>query len=61
VFVLEMADAAAGEDDDLDSIIERHEQIWQWKSQPLTVAGPFASSHEAEAWMAENGAFKEVD
>lgn len=61
VFVLEIGDAAASEDEDVGAIIDRLEEIWQWKSQPLTIAGPFASSDEAEAWMAENGAFREVD
>ena len=61
VYVLEIGDAAAGEDEDVDSVVERHEEIWQWKAQPLTVVGPFASPDEAEAWMAENGAFKEAD
>lgn len=61
VFVLEMADAAAGEDDDWDSLIDRLDEIWHWKSKPLLIAGPFASSDEAEAWMADNGAFKEAD
>lgn len=59
VYVLEIGDAALGED--VDSVIERHEEIWQWKSQPLAIAGPFASPDEAESWMAENGAFKEAD
>lgn len=61
VYVLEIGDAVAVEDEDVDSIIERHEQIWHWKSQPLTIVGLFASLDEAEAWMAENGAFKEAD
>lgn len=61
VYVLEIGDAAAGEDEDVDSVIERHEAIWQWKAQPLTILGPFASPDEAEAWMAANGAFKEAD
>jgi hypothetical protein len=56
-----MADAATSEDEDVDSIIDRHEEIWQWKAQPLTIVGFFASSDEAEEWMAENGAFKEAD
>jgi hypothetical protein len=61
VFLLEIGDAAASEDEDVYSIIKRHKEIWQWKSRPLTIVGPFASSHEAEEWMAENGAFKEAD
>ena len=61
VYILEMADAITTKDDDLESIIERHQEIWNWKSQPLTLAGPFASSEEAEEWMAANGAFEEVD
>ena len=61
VYILEMADAVSGEDEDIDSIIERHEEIWQWKSQPLTIVGPLASSDEAEEWMSANGAFREVD
>lgn len=61
VFVLEIGDAAAGVDEDIDSIIERHAEIWQWKSKPLMIVGPFASVTDAEAWMAENGAFSEVD
>jgi hypothetical protein len=61
VYVLEIGDAASSEDEDVDSIIERHEDIWQWKAQPLTIVGPIASSEEAEGWMAENGAFKEAD
>jgi hypothetical protein len=61
VYVLEIGDAASTEDVDVDSIIDRHEEIWQWKAQPLTIAGPFASSEDAEEWMAENGAFKEAD
>lgn len=61
VYVLEIGDAAAGEDEDVDSVIERHEEIWQWKSQPLTIVGPFSSPDEAEAWMAEIGAFREAD
>lgn len=54
-------DAAAGNDEEIDSIIERHEAIWEWKLQPLTLIGPFASIEDAEAWMAENGAYEEVD
>jgi hypothetical protein len=61
VYILEIGDAASSEDEDLDSIIDRYKEIWNWKSQPLTIAGPFASSEEAEKWMAENGAFEEVD
>lgn len=61
VFVLVMADAVVGNDDDIDSIIDRHEEIWRWKSQPLTIVGPFASVQDAEAWMAHNGAFEEMD
>ena len=61
VYILEIGDAASGKDEDIDSIIDRHEEIWQWKSQPLTIAGPFASPDEAEEWMAENGAFEEDD
>jgi hypothetical protein len=61
VYILEIGDAASGKNEDVESIIERHEEIWQWKSQPLTIAGPFASPDEAEKWMAENGAFEEVD
>ena len=60
VYVLEIGDAA-DEDEDVDSVIERYEEIWQWKSQPLTIVGPFASPDEAESWMAANGAFKEAD
>jgi hypothetical protein len=61
VYILEMADAISSEDDDVNSIIDRHEEIWQWKDQPLTIVGPFASSHEAQEWMAKNGAFREAD
>ena len=61
VYILEIGDAASGKDEDIDSIIDRHEEIWQWKSHPLTIAGPFASPDEAEEWMAENGAFEEDD
>ena len=61
VYILEIGDAASGKDEDIDSIIDRHEEIWQWKSQPLTIAGPFASPDEAEECMAENGAYEEVD
>ncbi len=61
VYIIEMADAITTKDDDLDSIIEGHQEIWNWKSLPLTLAGPFASSEEAEEWMAANGAFEEVD
>jgi len=61
VYIIEMADAITTKDDDLDSIIEQYQEIWNWKSQPLTLAGPFASSEEAEEWMAANGAFEEVD
>jgi hypothetical protein len=57
VYILEIGDAASGKDEDIDSIIDRHEEIWQWKSQPLKIAGPFASPNEAEEWMATNGAF----
>lgn len=61
VFVIEMGDAVTGGDDDFASIIARMDEVWRWKTQPLTIVGPFASSDEAEAWMAENGAFKEAD
>ena len=61
VYVLEIGDAASGKNEDVESIIERHEEIWQWKSQALTIAGPFASPDEAEECMAENGAYEEVD
>ena len=61
IYILEIGDAASSDDEDVDSIIDRHEEIWQWKAQPLTIAGPFATSDEAEKWMAENGAFKEAE
>ncbi len=61
VYILEIGDAASGKNEDVESIIERHDEIWQWKSQPLTIAGPFASAEKAEEWMAENGAFEEAD
>lgn len=61
VYILEMGDAASGEDESLDSVAERHEEIWNWKAQGLIFFGPFASSEEAEKWMAENGTFEEVD
>lgn|SRR5208282_189536 len=61
VYIIEMGEAASSDDEDVESIIERHEEIWQWKAQPLTIVGPFASSDEAEKWMADNGAFKEAD
>jgi hypothetical protein len=61
VYVLEIGDALSSEDEDIDSIIERHEEIWQWKSQLITIVGPFTSSDEAEEWMAESGVFEEVD
>lgn len=61
VYILELAAAVVGKHDLFDSIDERHEEIWGWKSQGLTTVGPFASSEAAEEWMAENGAFEEVD
>ena len=61
VYILEMADAVVSKHDSYDSIVERHGEIWRWKSQGLTTVGPFASSEKAEEWMAENGAFEEVD
>jgi len=61
VYLLQIGDAAANKDEDIESVIDRVQEIWQWKSQPLTTVGPFASSDEAEEWMAENGAFEEVD
>lgn len=61
VFVLVMADAVAGNDDEINWTIDRYKEIWQWKSQPLTIVGPFASVDDAEAWMAHNGAFEEMD
>ena len=61
VYILEMGDAACSEDESLDSVAERHEEIWDWKAQGLMFFGPFASSEEAEKWMAENGTFEEVD
>jgi hypothetical protein len=61
VYILEIGDAASCDDENIHSMINRLEEIWRWKSQPLTIAGPFASSDEAEKWMAENGAFKEAN
>ena len=61
VYILEIGDAASSKDEDIESVIERVQEIWQWKSQPLTTVGPFASPDEAEEWMTENGAFEEVD
>jgi hypothetical protein len=41
---------------------EGHESVWNWKEGTgIEYAGPFASSEEAENWMAANGAFEEVD
>lgn len=61
VFVIEMADAPTNDDESWDSLVERLGEIWSWKSQPLTIVGPFASEEEAEAWMAANGAFDDID
>jgi len=61
VYILEMGDAVSTPHDDIDSVIERHEEIWQWKSQGVNINGPFASSAEAEKWMGENGVFEEAD
>jgi len=61
VYILEIALAVSSEDEDLDSILDRHQEIWQWKDQPLTIAGPFTSVEEAELWMDENGAFREEE
>ncbi len=61
IYFLEMADAVVTNDDDLDSIIDLHEEIWNWKQQPLGVFGPFRSVEEAEAWMGQKGAFEEAD
>ena len=61
VYILEMGDAASNKDEDIESVIGRHDEIWHWKSQPLTAFGPFASSDEAERWMSDNGAFDDDD
>lgn len=61
VYILEMADAVASEKDSFDSILERHEEVWRWKSQGVTVVGLFASPEEAKDWMAGNGAYEEVN
>lgn len=60
VFILEMGDALTNKHESVDSIIERLDEIWQWKTQWLSYFGPFASEEEAEIWMARNGAFEDV-
>ncbi len=65
IYFIEMGDAIVGEDDDddklLDMVIDRMDEIWHWKRQPLDVSGPFRSVEEAEVWMGQKGAFQEAD
>lgn len=61
IYFMEMGDAIVGEDDDDDMVIDRIDEIWHWKRQPLDLFGPFRSVEEAEEWMAQKGAFEEVD
>ena len=60
VFILEMGDALSNKNESVDSIIDRLDEIWQWKTQGLSYFGPFASEEEAEIWMTRNGAFEDV-
>ena len=61
IYFMEMGDAIVGEDVDDDMVIDRMDEIWHWKRQPLDLFGPFCSVEEAEEWMAQKGAFEEVD
>ena len=58
VYIMEVGDAVVTSDD--DDVIERHEEIWNWKQGPLTIFGPFRSVEEAEEWMGQKGAFEEA-
>ena len=60
IYIMEMADAVVSEDEDLDAVVERHEEIWSWKHGTLSIFGPFRSVEEAEEWMARKGAFDEA-
>jgi hypothetical protein len=61
IYFLEMADAIVSTDTDMDTVIDLHEEVWNWKQQPLSVFGPFRSVEEAEEWMGQKGAFEEVE
>ncbi len=62
IYLLEIGDANTTSDEEVDSMapkkaMEWLDRVWHWKSQPLTLEGPFVSEEEAEAWMTANGAF----
>ena len=64
IYLLEMADANTTTDEDMEAktpeeFVEWHENLWQWKQQPLGVFGPFRSVEEAEEWMSQKGAFED--
>ena len=66
VYFLEMGDADATTDRDLDAMsgnefADWHEEVWNWKQRGTSLYGPFCSVEEAEEWMGENGAFDEGD
>jgi len=40
-------------------VIDKYDDVWNWKRGPLTIFGPFRSEEEAEEWMGQKGAFEE--
>lgn len=57
---MEVGDAVVSEDEGLDGVIDKYDEIWNWKRGPLTIFGPFRSVEEAEEWMGQKGAFEEA-
>jgi hypothetical protein len=60
IYIMEVGDAVVSDDEDLDTVIDKYDDVWNWKRGPLTIFGPFRSVEEAEEWMAQKGAFEEA-
>ena len=59
IYIMEVGDAVVSDDEDVDAVIDKYDEVWNWKRGPLTIFGPFRSVEEAEEWMAQKGAFEE--
>ena len=61
IYLMEVGDAVVSDVEDLDTVIDKYDDVWNWKRGPLTIFGPFRSVEEAEEWMLQKGAFAEND
>jgi len=59
IYIMEVGDAVVSDDEDVNALIDKYDDVWNWMRGPLTIFGPFCSVEEAEEWMAQKGAFSE--